>query len=72
MYMKKIECIEKACKVAAASGIPMAVIQWLDIKKYDVMSVEVLDNRYCDVVAVCLSEGHYQELGSSYEKQVTR
>ena len=31
--MKKIECIEKACKVAATSGIPMAVIQLLDSKK---------------------------------------
>ena len=51
--MKKIECIEKACKVAAASGIPMAVIQLLDSKKYDVMSVEALNNSYCDVVAVC-------------------
>lgn len=70
--MNKLECIKKACKVAAASGIPMAVVQLLDSKKYDVMSVEVLNNRYCDVVAVCLSEGHYQELGSSYEKQATR
>ena len=70
--MKKTECIEKACKVAAASGIPMAVIQLLDSKKYDVMSVEALNNSYCDVVAVCLSEGHYQELGQGYEKQVTR
>ena len=70
--MNKLECIEKACKVAAASGIPMAVIQLLDSKKYDVMSVEVLNNNYCDVVAVCLSEGHYQELGQGYEKQVTR
>ena len=70
--MKKTECIEKACKVAAASGIPMAVIQLLDSKKYDVMSVEVLNNSYCDVVAVCLSEGHYQELGQGYEKEVTR
>ena len=53
--MNKLECIEKACRVAAASGIPMAVIQLLDSKKYDVMSVEVLNNRYCEVVAVCLS-----------------
>ena len=70
--MTKLECIEKACKVAAASGVPMAVIQLLDSKKYDVMSVKVLNNRYCDVIAVCLSEGHYQELGQGYEKQVTR
>ena len=70
--MKKAECIEKACKVAAASGIPTAVVQLSDSKKYDVMSVEVLNNSYCDVVAVCLSEGHYQELGQSYEKQVAR
>ena len=70
--MNKLECIEKACKVAAASGIPMVVIQLLDSKKYDVMSVEVLNNSYCDVVAVCLSEGHYQELGQGYEKQVTK
>ena len=70
--MNKLECIKKACEVATASGSPMAVIQLLDSKKYDVMSVEVLNNRYCDVVAVCLSEGHYQELGSSYEKQATR
>ena len=65
--MKKIECIEKACKVAATSGIPMAVIQLLDSKKYAVVSVEVLNSRYCEVVAVCLSEGHYQELGKGYE-----
>ena len=70
--MKKIECIEKACKVAAASGIPMIVVQLLDSKKYDVMSVEVINNSYCDVVAVCLSEGHYQELGQGYEKQVVK
>ena len=71
--MKKAECIEKACRVAAASGIPMAVVQLLDSKKYDVMSVEVINNcYYCDVVAICLSEGHYQELGQGYEKQVTR
>ena len=70
--MNKLECIEKACKVAAASGAPMAVIQLLDSKKYDVMSVEVLNNNYCDVVAVCLSEGHYQELGQGYEKQVIK
>ena len=70
--MNKLECIKKACKVAANSGIPMAVIQLLGSKKYDVMSVEVLDSRYCYVIAVCLSEGHYQELGQGYEKQVTR
>ena len=70
--MNKLECIKKACNVAAASGVPMAVIQLLDSKKYDVMSVEVLNNRCCDVVAVCLSEGHYQELGQGYEKQVAR
>ena len=70
--MKKTECIEKACKVAATSGSPMTVVQMLDSKKYDVMSVEVLNNSYCDVVAVCLSEGHYQELGQGYEKQVVK
>lgn len=70
--MNKLECIKKACRVAAASGIPMVVVQWLETKKYDVMSVEVINNSYCDVVAVCLSEGHYQELGQGYEKQVTR
>ena len=31
--MNKLECIKKACKAAAASGIPMAVIQLLDSKK---------------------------------------
>ena len=70
--MNKLECIKKACEVAAASGIPMAVIQLLGSKKYDVMSVEVINNSYCNVIAVCLSEGHYQELGQGYEKQVTR
>ena len=70
--MSKMECIEKACKAATSSGIPMAVVQLLDSKKYDVVSVEVLNNGYCDVVAVCLSEGHYQELGQGYEKQVTK
>ena len=70
--MNKLECIEKACKAAAANGVPMAVVQLLDSKKYDITSVEVLNNSYCDVVAVCLSEGHYQELGQGYEKQVTR
>lgn len=38
------EAKEKACRVAAASGIPMAVVQLLDSKKYDVMSVEVLNS----------------------------
>lgn len=62
MFNNEVDALEKAGELAKKYGTPFAVL--LNDGDYTVSAADVIDSKHYEVVAIVLSNGNFQRMGS--------